>query len=271
MEAMTAVTVAALTVYDMCKAVDRGIRVDNVRLYARAAARAATSSSKRSLDPAAAMVKIRLPSLDRLIGRGGTAPPPPEMLVVGLGNPGDRYRDTRHNVGFRCVDRIAGDHAIELSRRQRRALIGEGVIDGHPVVVARPRTFVNRSGEAVAYLLTRYAATPDRLLSSTTTWTFRWGSSVSGHRAAPEATTGVKSIIDAVGTREFRGCASASAAPPEATTRWATSWGHAARGPGADGRGYREGRLHGGQRDIGRDDRGDEQVQLDATSRVWYY
>ena len=76
------------------------------------------------------MKKIRWPSLNRLIGLGGKASVPPEMIVVGLGNPGDRYRDTRHNIGFRCVDRVAGDHAIELSRRQRRALIGEGVKSG---------------------------------------------------------------------------------------------------------------------------------------------
>ena len=149
------------------------------------------------------MVKIRLPSLDRLIGRGGMAPPPPEMLVVGLGNPGDRYRDTRHNVGFRCVDRIAGDHAIELSRRQRRALIGEGVIDGHPVVVARPRTFVNRSGEAVAYLLTRYAATSDRLLVVYDDMDLPLGKLRLRPSGSAGGHNGIKSIIDAVGTREF--------------------------------------------------------------------
>ena len=149
------------------------------------------------------MVKIRLPSLDRLIGRGSVVPPPPETLVVGLGNPGDRYRDTRHNVGFRCVDRIAGDHAIELSRRQRRALIGEGVIDGHPVVVARPRTFVNRSGEAVAYLLTRYAATPDRLLVVYDDMDLPLGKLRLRPSGSAGGHNGIKSIIDAVGTREF--------------------------------------------------------------------
>ena len=125
------------------------------------------------------------------------------MLVVGLGNPGDRYRDTRHNVGFRCVDRIAGDHAIELSRRQRRALIGEGVIDGHPVVVARPRTFVNRSGEAVAYLLTRYAATPDRLLVVYDDMDLPLGKLRLRPSGSAGGHNGIKSIIDAVGTREF--------------------------------------------------------------------
>ena len=128
---------------------------------------------------------------------------PPEMIVVGLGNPGDRYRDTRHNIGFRCVDRVAGDHAIELSRRQRRALIGEGVIDGRRVVVARPRTYVNRSGEAVAYLLTRYAVSPRQLLVVYDDMDLPLGKL----RLRPTGSTGghngVKSIIDAVGTREF--------------------------------------------------------------------
>ena len=205
-----------------------------------------------------------MPSLDRLIGRGGMAPPPPEMLVVGLGNPGDRYRDTRHNVGFRCVDRIAGDHAIELSRRQRRALIGEGVIDGHPVVVARPRTFVNRSGEAVAYLLTRYAATPDRLLVVYDDMDLPLGKLRLRPSGSAGGHNGIKSIIDATPHRHR---------PPRGRRRPGSprAGDHAARGPGAGRRGYREGRLRGGQRDIGRNDRGDEQVQLDAPSRVWYY
>jgi PTH1 family peptidyl-tRNA hydrolase len=149
------------------------------------------------------MKKIRWPSLNRLIGLGGKASVPPEMIVVGLGNPGDRYRDTRHNIGFRCVDRVAGDHAIELSRRQRRALIGEGVIDGRRVVVARPRTYVNRSGEAVAYLLTRYAVSPRQLLVVYDDMDLPLGKL----RLRPTGSTGghngVKSIIDAVGTREF--------------------------------------------------------------------
>ena len=200
------------------------------------------------------------------------APPPPEMLVVGLGNPGDRYRDTRHNVGFRCVDRIAGDHAIELSRRQRRALIGEGVIDGHPVVVARPRTFVNRSGEAVAYLLTRYAATPDRLLVVYDDMDLPLGKLRLRPSGSAGGHNGIKSIIDAVGTREFPRLRIGIGRPARGVDQVGPrAGGHAARGPGAGRRGYRKGRLRGGQRDIGRNDRGDEQVQLDAPSRVWYY
>jgi PTH1 family peptidyl-tRNA hydrolase len=149
------------------------------------------------------MKRIRWPSLNRLVGRGGKSSMPPEMIVVGLGNPGDRYSDTRHNIGFWCVDRIAADHAIELSRRQRRALIGEGVIEGRRVVVARPRMFVNRSGEAVAYLLARYAVSPQQLLVVYDDMDLPLGKLRLRPTGSAGGHNGVKSIIDAVGNREF--------------------------------------------------------------------
>ena len=128
---------------------------------------------------------------------------PPEMIVVGLGNPGDRYRDTRHNIGFWCVDRLAGDHGIKLSRRQRRALIGEGVIEGRRIVLARPRTYVNRSGEAVAYLLTRYAVSPGQLLVVYDDMDLPLGKLRLRPSGSAGGHNGVKSIIDVVGSREF--------------------------------------------------------------------
>jgi len=71
-------------------------------------------------------------------------------LVVGLGNPGKTYEHTRHNVGFLVVDRLAEAHSIKVTRKQFNSLWGTGVISRHHVVLAKPQTFMNRSGQAVA-------------------------------------------------------------------------------------------------------------------------
>ncbi|MFQ6028378.1 MAG: aminoacyl-tRNA hydrolase [Dehalococcoidia bacterium] len=85
-------------------------------------------------------------------------------IIVGLGNPGDRYHHSRHNIGFRCIDLMARQWEIRLSERRAKAVLGRGNHLGQDVVLAKPRTFMNNSGEAVEYLLTRLAATPADLL-----------------------------------------------------------------------------------------------------------
>jgi PTH1 family peptidyl-tRNA hydrolase len=76
-------------------------------------------------------------------------------IVVGLGNPGSEYAGNRHNVGFWTVNRLARKHGIELDASSQ-ASVGRGEIGGRTVVLAKPRTFVNRSGEAVWNLVKRY-------------------------------------------------------------------------------------------------------------------
>jgi PTH1 family peptidyl-tRNA hydrolase len=71
-------------------------------------------------------------------------------LIAGLGNPGPRYADTRHNVGFWVLERLAERHDIPLRRRARGALYGEGAVAGERVTLALPQTFMNASGHAVA-------------------------------------------------------------------------------------------------------------------------
>jgi PTH1 family peptidyl-tRNA hydrolase len=73
-------------------------------------------------------------------------------LVVGLGNPGKAYEQTRHNVGFLVVDRLAEAHSITVRRQRFHSLWGKGVIARHPVILAKPQTFMNRSGQALAAL-----------------------------------------------------------------------------------------------------------------------
>lgn len=78
-----------------------------------------------------------------------------QWLIVGLGNPGPIYSHNRHNVGYWCVNRLARLHGIPLKAR-RLATTGQGSIAGAPVLLAKPRTFVNRSGRAVAALLRNF-------------------------------------------------------------------------------------------------------------------
>ena len=85
-------------------------------------------------------------------------------LIVGLGNPGNKYQGTRHNVGFLVVDRLAHQNRIEFSKRIDEALIGAGVASGETVVLAKPQTFMNRCGVAVKEILADYHSTADDLV-----------------------------------------------------------------------------------------------------------
>lgn len=73
-------------------------------------------------------------------------------LVVGLGNPGKQYEKNRHNVGFMAIDIFANKHDIELSVKKKKALFGKGRFNGEEVILLKPQTFMNLSGEAVLYL-----------------------------------------------------------------------------------------------------------------------
>ena len=88
------------------------------------------------------------------VSRGSRAQDIPvgSYLIAGLGNPGRRYAANRHNVGFRCVDRLAVSLGLTFDRRQKRALVAMGTCHGRRVVLAKPRTFMNESGRAIVPL-----------------------------------------------------------------------------------------------------------------------
>ena len=142
----------------------------------------------------------RLRSVLRLSSRqGGTA----SKLVVGLGNPGAEYAGTRHNVGFWCVDHLAKASSITLSRRHRLVVVGEGVVSGVPVALAKPRTFVNNSGRAITSLLARYKAAPSDLLVVYDDMALPVGRMRVRARGSSGGHNGMKSIIEATGTQNF--------------------------------------------------------------------
>ena len=77
-------------------------------------------------------------------------------IIVGLGNPGRDYENTRHNIGFDVVDRLADQENIGVLERKHKAIIGKGVVAGEKCILAKPQTFMNLSGESVRALLDYY-------------------------------------------------------------------------------------------------------------------
>ncbi|HAL61585.1 MAG TPA: aminoacyl-tRNA hydrolase [Chloroflexi bacterium] len=88
----------------------------------------------------------------------------PHWLIVGLGNPGERYAATRHNVGFQALDHLAKRHYLSFRKARLQGLMAGGEIEGHQVALLKPLTYVNRSGDVVAPLLKGYGLPLDRLL-----------------------------------------------------------------------------------------------------------
>lgn len=125
------------------------------------------------------------------------------ILIVGLGNPGEEYIDTPHNLGFLVIDRLAGMHGIRLSRRDSKALTGAGEIAGKPVMLAKPQTYMNLSGTSVKPLMEKHdfavsdlIAVYDELDLPWTALRIRPGGSDGGHH-------GMISVIASLGTKEF--------------------------------------------------------------------
>ncbi len=85
-------------------------------------------------------------------------------LVIGLGNPGVEYERTRHNVGFRVVDKLAAKHGLKWNERRSRAVLASGMIGSEKVVLAKPLTFMNLSGQSVGELVRWYKISPEDIL-----------------------------------------------------------------------------------------------------------
>ena len=77
-------------------------------------------------------------------------------LIAGLGNPTREYENTRHNIGFMCVDTIAREHEIRICENKHKALIGKGYINGNKVLLVKPLTYMNNSGEAIREIADYY-------------------------------------------------------------------------------------------------------------------
>ena len=121
------------------------------------------------------------------------------FVIAGLGNPGRKYENTRHNVGFCVIDRLADKYGISVNEKMFQALVGRGVIEGEKVLLVKPQTFMNLSGESIQPILGYYKVDP--------TMTFPWNRAISGSaaRAAPADITVSRISSRAWEPRNFRG------------------------------------------------------------------
>jgi PTH1 family peptidyl-tRNA hydrolase len=126
-------------------------------------------------------------------------------LIVGLGNPGREYRDTRHNVGFLVVDEIARRHGLAMAMAP--AQVPETFVakryGDQPMLVAKPLTFMNRSGEAVAALARYYGVVPADVLVVVDEVALPFGRLRARARGSAGGHNGLKSIIERLGTGDF--------------------------------------------------------------------
>ena len=126
-------------------------------------------------------------------------------LIVGLGNPGEEYQWTRHNLGFMLIDKLAAEADVTVRRRDCRSLIGSAVIEGERTRLVKPQTFMNLSGEAVACLLAKESvddASQDLIVISDDL-ALPFGAIRLRERGSAGGHNGLKSIISSIGTSEF--------------------------------------------------------------------
>jgi peptidyl-tRNA hydrolase, PTH1 family len=124
-------------------------------------------------------------------------------LIVGLGNPGKEYSTNRHNIGFLCLNNFARKQHIALDKQQGKARTGTGVVAGNELVLAKPQTYMNLSGQSVSLLMQKYHVLLEDLIVIHDDLDLplgkiriRKGSSAGGHN-------GIKSLIACLGTQDF--------------------------------------------------------------------
>lgn len=126
------------------------------------------------------------------------------FVVIGLGNPGKKYENTRHNAGFIAIDALASKYGISITEKKHKALCGTGIIEGVKVLLVKPQTFMNLSGESVREVMDFYKLDPeedmmviyDDISLAPGNIRIRKKGSAGGHN-------GIKSLIAHAGTQNF--------------------------------------------------------------------
>lgn len=124
-------------------------------------------------------------------------------LIVGLGNPGIQYAATRHNIGFEALDTLAETSHISVNKNKFKALIGEGSIGGEKVVLMKPQTYMNLSGEAVGACSSWYKINPDDIIILYDDVSLEVGQLRIRKSGSAGGHNGIKSIIAHLGTEKF--------------------------------------------------------------------
>lgn len=136
---------------------------------------------------------------NRLRGVSG----PVEYLIAGLGNPGEKYKMTRHNAGFLCLDKLAEDCDVKIDRLKYHALCADTTLAGHRVLLMKPQTFMNASGEAVVEAARFYKIPPERTLIIFDDISLDVGRTRIRRNGTHGGHNGIKSIIACLGSDKF--------------------------------------------------------------------
>lgn len=125
------------------------------------------------------------------------------FFTVGLGNPGSLYDCTRHNIGFEVVDRFAYDNQFSVSTKKHKALMGQGSLGTEKIILLKPQTYMNLSGESVRDALNFYKETPQSLIIIYDDTSLGLGKIRIRTKGSAGGHNGIKSIIQQLGTDEF--------------------------------------------------------------------
>ena len=125
------------------------------------------------------------------------------FLVAGLGNPGEEYALSPHNLGFMVLDRLAERHGIRITRRDSKALVGVGEIDGQQVMLAKPQTFMNLSGTSLAPLMEKHGIEPGQLVVVYDELDLPWMAVKIKPKGSAAGHNGMKSVIQSLKTSDI--------------------------------------------------------------------
>lgn len=124
-------------------------------------------------------------------------------IIVGLGNPGRKYKETRHNLGFMCIDYISQSYNITVDKPKFHALIGEGIIEGEKVILVKPQTYMNLSGESVREIKEWYKIEPQNIIIIYDDINLNLGKIRIRQKGSAGGHNGLKSIIFHLNSDEF--------------------------------------------------------------------
>ena len=124
-------------------------------------------------------------------------------IIVGLGNPSKQYEGTRHNAGFMTLDVLADRYNIDISEKKHKALCGKGVIEGNKVVLLKPQTFMNLSGESVRAAADFYKVAPEEIIVIYDDISLEPGQLRVRKKGSAGGHNGMKNIIAHLGTQDF--------------------------------------------------------------------
>lgn len=124
-------------------------------------------------------------------------------IIVGLGNPGQKYDQTRHNVGFDAIDKLANKHGIKVDKLKHRALLGEGRIGNDKVLLVKPQTYMNLSGESLASICGYYKVDLENLIVMYDDIDLDVGKLRIRKKGSAGSHNGMRSIVKCLGSTEF--------------------------------------------------------------------